>query len=94
MKPELMARELAPVIKEFVAQQLSTRDEKISALEKKLSDSMHFRGVFQKSERYGRNDVTICDGGLWYCLRSIDGADGKPGTDAAASGWQMMTKTR
>lgn len=74
-----LIRELAPEIKN---------------LRRRLDNAMTFRGLFQRADHYQRGDVTSCDGSLWFCIRDTDGADGKPGSDAGASGWQMMTKSR
>ena len=71
--------ELAPAIKDLRA---------------RLDSTMTFRGLFQRADQYQRGDVVSADGSLWFCIRDTDGADGKPGSDAGASGWQMMTKSR
>lgn len=71
---------LAPLIRERI-------DEATEGL-------MRYRGVFQRADSYARGDSVTVDGALFYCIKTVEGSSGRPGSDEAASFWQLMAKTR
>ncbi|MFC2952311.1 hypothetical protein ACFOOP_10255 [Marinicaulis aureus] len=66
--------------------------ERIEALEARLDGSMKYRGGFQRADEYKKGDAVTCDGSLWFCLKDVPGAEGKPGNQSVARHWQMTTR--
>lgn len=83
---------MAELVKARIARDLEPIRERLAELESKSRDAMSFRGVFQRAQSYKRGDCVTSDGALWFCIRFVDGADGKPGEGNDA--WQLTGKSR
>lgn len=62
------------------------------AIDKATNGAMCYRGIHQRAEQYHKGDAVTSDGALWFCIRDVDGAEGKPGGNEAAAAWQLMAK--
>ncbi len=93
MKPEEFGERMGEMVKTHIDRELRPLREKIAKLEAKSRDAMSFRGVFQRAQSYKRGDCVTCDGALWFCVRFIDGSEGKPGTEGNDA-WQLTGKSR
>lgn len=92
MNPEALTKHLAPVLRDYVAQELKPLRARLAELEQKAAGAMNYRGVFQRADHYKKNDVVTYGGSLWFCLKSTEGADGSPGTGSGS--WQLINKSR
>lgn len=91
---EAFAVGAAQAIRAYVVKELAPLSERLAELEKRQAGAMNWRGVFQRAQTYKRGDCATSDGGLWFCIRDVDGSAGKPGADEVAQSWQLTTKTR
>ena len=82
------------MVRDHVERQLAPLRERIADLESRTLDQMRFKGGFQRALRYVKGDFVTADGAGWVCLREIDGADGKPGSDETSGAWQLAVKSR
>jgi hypothetical protein len=89
---EVLAREIADLIRVHVATATKPLRDKIEALElrtieaEKQAAEFRYRGVWQPSELYRRNNFITHDGSVWVCLRDTEG---KPGT---VLDWQLAVR--
>lgn len=85
-----ITRSLGTVVKEA----LITRDAKIAALEQRLEvleakpKGLEYRGVWEATRSYQRNDVATVGGSMWVCLVANNGM--RPGKSPGA--WQLAVQ--
>jgi hypothetical protein len=89
---ELLAKEIADMIKQHVAAATKPLRDKIAALEARIVDSekqvaeLRYRGVWQPGEQYRKNNFVTYDASVWACLRDTEG---KPGQ---CLDWQLAVR--
>jgi hypothetical protein len=92
MFEEVLAKEIADLIRVHVATATKPLRDRIEVLElrnvevEKQAAEFRYRGVWQPSEQYCRNNFVTHDGSVWICLH--DGA-GKPGQ---CLDWQLAVR--
>jgi hypothetical protein len=89
---ENLAREIADIFREHVAAETKALRERIDALERRNLEvesqaaEFRYRGVWQPSEQYWKNNFITHDGSVWICLRETEG---KPGQSLD---WQLAVR--
>jgi hypothetical protein len=89
---ELLAKEIADLIRHHVAAATKPLRERIEMLERRTIEAesqaaeFRYRGVWQPGEQYRRNNFCTFDASVWVCLRDTEG---KPGQ---CLDWQLAVK--
>jgi hypothetical protein len=92
MFEEVLAKEIADLIRQHVAAATMPLRDRIEMLELRTVDAekqaaeFRYRGVWQPSEQYCRNNFCTHDGSVWVCLRDTEG---KPGQ---CLDWQLAVR--
>jgi len=82
---ELFAKGLAPVIRQFVAQQVEPLKQRIAELEQR-ENNLKYLGTWQASGEYQRGNFISHDGSMWCATRDTRS---RPGT---SNDWQLCVK--
>jgi len=92
MFEEMLAAEIASMVRQQIAAATKPLRDKIEALElrtveaEKQAAEFRYRGVWQPSETYKKNNFCTQDGSVWICLRDTKG---KPGQ---VLDWQLAVR--
>jgi hypothetical protein len=90
----VFSKGLAPVLRDYVAQQMAPLETRIKDLEQRLRDAetkvMRFEGVWQREKTYGIGAAVVRSGSLWIALRPTCGTPGGP--NEVDRDWQLAVK--
>lgn len=82
---EALAREAAPIIREYVTKQLEPLQRRLAVLEQRESN-FKYLGTWQPAGEYVRGNFCTYDGSVWHCNRTTTE---RPG---AGNGWTLAVK--
>src|ERR1051325_1125260 len=86
IRAEAFAKELAPVIRDYVAGELKPVRERLAEIEAR---GVTFEGTYQRAADYRRGSMVVHGGSLWAAVRPITAGDAVPGV---GDGWQLCAK--
>jgi hypothetical protein len=87
-----IGEEIAAAMRDLVSRSLAKRDERLTALEKRVADielqtkNFRYTGVWERDRTYQEGNFATFAGSLWSCKRVTTG---RPGDSDA---WQLCAK--
>ena len=80
---------MAALVRDHVERRLAPVLSRLDAVERSVSKSLTYHGVWQRSTAYQRGAVVTHSGTIWSATKSIENGE-QPGKDSA---WQLMVKS-